>query len=699
MKIPTTRVIAAAVVLLVGSVISPLAIGSASAVTGPGVASTRLPVPNDSNGYNETITSMSCGEPGFCVAVGFYYVPYNSGQGPAPLIETWSGGSWTAVRGPIPAGGISGIGSLQGVSCSGTICAAYGSYPTGPSTSGYMGLTRSSTGTWTAAVVTAPVNDTLLAPNSGATQAINGVGCTGGVCALVGNGVNASQQARGWTATLQNGAWAAYESNTPIDATGQASWFEGVSCGNGVCQAAGGYISSVGPEPLIVTVNPGGAANSPNSHVPIPQGATEISDVSGVGCDSGGTCAAYGVYYGTAGDGSTANALLMPVGGTGFQPQAAPTATAESTSYHPPAKIYGDACAGGACAFVGYYYDSSNTYHPLLDRFGPDGLGHSVLSSSVAPNNTVPTAVACGGVTFCTTRSTDYGAPLDVLMSTGWVSAPLTLPSDAIQYALSNAQEEATACDSATSCWVLGDYAAASGTSQVPAMFADHVTPTPVATGPTVSTSSLPTFALGSSVKFSFHGTAGSSPISHYTVEVRRSTWKGGFGAWSIPSGWGTLSATTSSVNVGLPIGDDTCVRVQAVDTAHLASAWSSARCTARPLDDRALTTSAHWSRLKASGFYLGTYTSTKTLGATMSLTGAEFDRLALVATKCASCGKVAVYSGSTLLGTINLYRSTTQRKAVIALPKVGYRTANIRLKVTTSGKTIQIDGLGVSRT
>ncbi|MGN6723122.1 MAG: hypothetical protein ACTHJM_10960, partial [Marmoricola sp.] len=74
-------------------------------------------------------------------------------------------------------------------------------------------------------------------------------------------------------------------------------------------------------------------------------------------------------------------------------------------------------------------------------------------------------------------------------------------------------------------------------------------------------------------------------------------------------------------------------------------------------------------------------------------------DRLALVATKCPSCGKVAVYSGSTLLGTINLYKSTTAREQVIALPKVSYRTANIRLKVTTSGKTIQIDGLGVSRT
>jgi hypothetical protein len=683
-----------AVVALLGAMLSPLAVGSAGAVTGPGVASSRLPVPSDDDGYNQIITSMSCAGTGSCVAVGLYYVPYNSGQGPAPLIETWSGGTWTAIHAPVPTGGFHNLGSLEGVSCSATTCAAYGSYATGALTTGYMGLVRGSNGTWTAYPVSPPANDTFLAPNSGETQAINGVGCAGSLCALVGNGTNATQNARAWAATLQSGAWVAHETNTPIDATGQASWLEGISCGGGVCQAAGGYISTVGAEPLIVTVNADGTTNSPDSHVPIPQGSIQINDVNGVSCDSGGSCAAYGSYYASGGDGTTANALVMPVGGTGFQPQTAPMATAASTTIHPPGKVYGDACAGGACVFVGYYYDASNTYQPMLDRFGGSGIG-----TSVAPNNIIPSGVACGSATFCTTRSLTYGAPLDVLLSSGWVSTPLTLPSDQAAYALNSTFEQASACDSATSCWVLGQYPAASGTSQVNALYAAHVTPTPVASPPTVSTSSMPTFALGSSAKFSFHGTAGSSPIDHYTVEIRRSTWKGGFGSWSTPSAWATLSASTSSVNVGLTTGDDTCVRVQAVDTAHMASAWSSERCTARPLDDRALSASSAWARLKASGFYFGTYTSTKSSGATMTLNGAEFDRLALVATKCASCGKVAVYSGSTLLGTINLYKSTTSKEQIIALPKVSYRTANLRLKVVTSGKSVQIDGLGVSRT
>ena len=681
---------------MLSAMLSPLSVGSAGAVTQPGVASTRLPVPADALGSGQpAIASISCGGVGFCVAVGYYYVPLSGGgQGPAGLVETWSGGTWTATRAPEPAGS-NGLGSLQGVSCSGTTCAAYGSYPTGQSTSGYMGLIRSGTGTWTAKAVGPPAGDTFVAANSGATQPINGVGCfgAGGTCALVGNGLNASSQGRGWAGTYQNGVWVTQETNVPLDATGQASWFHGLSCGGGVCQAAGGYVSSAGWEPLIATVNGDGSTNSPNMHVPIPQNTTEIVDINGVSCDGGGACAAYGSYY-TSG-GSNAEALVMPVGGTGFQPQAAPTPTPESTTYFPAAKVNADACSGGACVFVGYYYDTSNNPHPLLDRFGTGGL-----TAAVAPNDTYPTGVACGGATFCTTMTTSpYGSPLDVLTSSGWVSAPLTVPSDGIAYALSSAEEEATACDSSTSCWVLGNYPAASGTSQVGAAFADHVTPTPVAVPPTVSTSSTPLFDLGSSVKFSWHGTAGSSPIDHYNVQVRRSGWKSGFGSWSTPSGWGALSASTSSVNVPLPVGDDTCVRVQAVDTAHLASAWSGARCTARPLDDRAVGATSAWARDKGTGYYFGTYTATKTYGATMTLSGAVFDRLALVVTKCPTCGKVAVYSGSTLLATINLYRSTTAKRMVIVLAKVSLRTANIRLRVVTGGKSVQIDGLGVSRT
>lgn len=695
MKISSARIVVCAVALLLGSVLSPLTVGSAGAVTQPGVASTRLPVPADaSSPANPNILGMSCGAPGFCVAVGTYLVPNGVSVSVGGLIDTWSGGTWTARRAPVPAGGLP-YGGIAGVSCSGTsTCAAYGEYSTGPNTSARMALILTG-GTWKAQAIGAPSGGTLTGGGSSGPEPISGVGCSGvDACGLVGNFYDSGNALRGWTSVYHSGSWeGAKVVPTPNDATGQESHLNGMSCGSGLCQAVGNYTNPAGWQPLVVSIDPSGdTVNSPSSPLPVPQG-TELDDLTGVSCAASGSCAAFGSYY-TSG-GSNLEGLMYPVGGAGFQPQQPPTLTAESTTMHPATSVNAASCAGGTCIMAGYYYDTGSNYHVLLDRLGSGGW-----AADASPNNYVPSLAACGGSTFClAVANTAAGIPIDVYTGGSWVAAPLVLPGDAVSFALTSAGENAAACDSSTSCWVLGNYSAVDGVSSTGAAFAAHVTPTPVAAPPTVSTSAMPTFALGSSTKFSWHGTAGSSPIDHYTVEVRRSTGKSGFGSWSTPSGWGVLSASTSSVNVSLPVGDDTCVRVQAVDTAHLASAWSSARCTARPLDDPSLSASSHWTRVKASGYYLGTYTSTKTLGATLTLTNAQFDRLALVATKCASCGKVAVYSGSTLLATINLYHSTTEKKVLIALSKVTFRTANIRLKVTTSGKTIQIDGLGVSRT
>ncbi|MGN6721042.1 MAG: hypothetical protein ACTHJM_00350, partial [Marmoricola sp.] len=75
MSKPRMRAALAILALSLGVIVGPLTVGSASAVTQPGVASTRLPVPSDDDGYSQTITSISCGGTGFCVAVGYYYVP------------------------------------------------------------------------------------------------------------------------------------------------------------------------------------------------------------------------------------------------------------------------------------------------------------------------------------------------------------------------------------------------------------------------------------------------------------------------------------------------------------------------------------------------------------------------------------------------------------------------------------------------
>jgi hypothetical protein len=49
--------------------------------------------------------------------------------------------------------------------------------------------------------------------------------------------------------------------------------------------------------------------------------------------------------------------------------------------------------------------------------------------------------------------------------------------------------------------------------------------------------------------------------------------------------------------------GGDYCFAVRAVDNAGNTSPWTTPRCTARPLDDRALSVGAGWARGTGSSY------------------------------------------------------------------------------------------------
>ena len=53
---------------------------------------------------------------------------------------------------------------------------------------------------------------------------------------------------------------------------------------------------------------------------------------------------------------------------------------------------------------------------------------------------------------------------------------------------------------------------------------------------------------------------------------------------------------------------------------------------------------------------------------------------------------------GGTTIGTVNLNASSTRTKQVIALPVFSQRSGTVKLTVTTSGKRVIIDGVGISR-
>ena len=191
----------------------------------------------------------------------------------------------------------------------------------------------------------------------------------------------------------------------------------------------------------------------------------------------------------------------------------------------------------------------------------------------------------------------------------------------------------------------------------------------------------------------------GGSGIVHYQVREQSAGLTGAFSAWTVPAAWSALSPSTTHLTAAIPIGRTVCFSARAIDNAGLASAWTAARCAASPLDDRSLTPmNPGWTRHTAAGYYQNSYTSSTTSGATLGRSGAIFDRVALVATHCPTCGSVAVYDGSTLLGVVNLHAMTRTLHVLTLLPVRPLHTGTVKIVVHGGGKPVEIDGLALSR-
>jgi photosystem II stability/assembly factor-like uncharacterized protein len=225
---------------------------------------------------------------------------------------------------------------------------------------------------------------------------------------------------------------------------------------------------------------------------------------------------------------------------------------------------------------------------------------------------------------------------------------------------------------------------------------------TPPGTAPSAPTLKSPTapVQLASSTLVSWSGSDASSGVAQYQVRYQRAAYNAGFGAWVYPAGWQALPASTSKVTAtGLVQGYDYCYSVRATDQAGNSSAWTPSRCTARALDDRTLSASTGWLRVTGSNWWNSTATTTTTAGARLTKSGVQLDQVGVVATTCNHCGSVAVYVGATKIGTISLYATATHYQRLLLLPRFSLRSGTVTIKVLSSSKTVQIDGLLSTRT
>lgn len=209
-------------------------------------------------------------------------------------------------------------------------------------------------------------------------------------------------------------------------------------------------------------------------------------------------------------------------------------------------------------------------------------------------------------------------------------------------------------------------------------------------TQPTASGQTGTSFTVAWSAVDAFGDVAGTD------VRYRSAAWNNAFGnsvAWLTNASDGSAAFTASA-------GSTYCFSARSTDSNGRIGPWSSERCTAAPVDDRALRPAGGWTRGTNAGYYQGTYTSTRTNGATLALDGIQGRYLALMATKCVTCGKLRVSLNGTVLRTIDLASSSTLRKQIIPIKTFStVRSGKLAVRVVSStGRAVYFDGVVVRR-
>lgn len=120
------------------------------------------------------------------------------------------------------------------------------------------------------------------------------------------------------------------------------------------------------------------------------------------------------------------------------------------------------------------------------------------------------------------------------------------------------------------------------------------------------------------------------------------------------------------------------------------------------PFDDRALRPVNQWQRKKQRGHVRNTYSLTSVTGAALvTKRPQKFRRVVLIADKGRGFGTVKVFKGKQLLREVDLHAKKKLVKGKV-IPvkrfKGKLRAGKIRVVVTSAGKPVRIDGLGVAR-
>jgi len=221
-------------------------LGFADALSGGTWAATALPLPSGTSSMASVANndlSVSCAVAGSCVVAGTTFDGNYEG-----LLDTLSGGSWTALAVPTPGGQPSADVQLTSVACTDpNTCVATGFDTVSGVEQGVLESLGS--GTWNASVAPTPTGSP-----PGDVELLNVACPAAGTCVADGQtDVNGAQNGLFWN--LSSGAWSVTPAPLPADAlVGSDPSFAPIACpGVGVCLAVGTYQGTGGREGVIET--------------------------------------------------------------------------------------------------------------------------------------------------------------------------------------------------------------------------------------------------------------------------------------------------------------------------------------------------------------------------------------------------------------------------------------------------------------
>jgi len=318
----------------------------------------EAPLPANASATQQAaaVDGITCRSGGVCIGWGTYEDTNGNTQG---LIETLSGGTWTAAEAPLPANASSPqFAVLRQLVCPATgLCVAFGQY-VDPSSTFQPFFETLSGGTWTPTEAPLPAN-TQTSPYS----ALNGLSCAkSGNCLSAGVYTDINDNVEGFTDSRSGGVWTASEFPLPPNTMGIA--FDGMACSTQrFCVAVGSSSETDGNFQSFIATRSATSWTAMPAPLPVDAASDPEGALNLINCPTKQFCLAFGSYVQTSG---SWQAVMETMSGGTWKPSV--PAVPINASSNPRTTILTVSCADAQfCVAIGAYDDVSGDSAGLIE--------------------------------------------------------------------------------------------------------------------------------------------------------------------------------------------------------------------------------------------------------------------------------------------------------------------------------------------